>query len=158
MDENDIGYYLRATATYTDGEGEDKTAQAVSDEPVQMKDYSNNNPEFLDEDPDTDDDETQTALTRKVPENSPTGTAVGDPVVATDLGESGLQQVLTYSLKSTNTDADKFTIDTTDRDGKVIGQIRVASGAMLDSEHGGRVHRQRWLQPPTHPGRMTPSR
>ena len=44
---DDVGKYLRATATYTDGQGEDKIpAQAVSANAVAMKDYENAAPVF----------------------------------------------------------------------------------------------------------------
>ena len=46
--EDDVGMYLRATATYDDGEGEGKSAEAVSANPVQA-DPSNKAPMFLDE-------------------------------------------------------------------------------------------------------------
>ena len=45
---DDVGMYLRATATYDDGEGKGKSAEAVSANPVQA-DPSNDPPRFLDE-------------------------------------------------------------------------------------------------------------
>ncbi len=59
------------------------------------------------------------AATRRVTENSRAGTAVGAPVTATDANDSAL----TYSLSG----ALDFAIDAT-------GQIRVASGAVMDYE------------------------
>ena len=59
---------------------------------------------------------------RSVPENSPAGTSVGDPVTATDADSD---DELTYTL--TGTDAAAFTIDGS-------GQIKVAEGATLDYE------------------------
>ena len=59
-------------------------------------------------------------LTRSIAENSPAGTPVGAPVTATSTGGDAL----TYALSG----ADAFIIDATS------GQIRVASGAVLDYE------------------------
>ena len=56
--------------------------------------------------------------TRSVAENSPAGTAVGDPVTAKYAGSD----TLTYSLSG----SDKFSVDS------ATGQIRVAEGALLD--------------------------
>ena len=66
---------------------------------------------------------------REVPENSPAGTAVGEPVTATD--EDG--DALTYSLVSGEDDP-PFEIDGT------TGRITVASGAALDYESGDTVY------------------
>ena len=89
----DINSYLRATASYTDGEGSDKRAMVVSDYAVQGVRGNNTAPEFAeDQDPNMDGD--QTVAVRKVPENTPAGTAIGDPVVAED--KNG--DVLTYTL------------------------------------------------------------
>ena len=46
--EDDEGYFLRATASYDDGEGEDKTAEMVSYLAVRPIPYSNNTPVFRD--------------------------------------------------------------------------------------------------------------
>ena len=62
-------------------------------------------------------------LSREVPENSPSGTAVGAVVTATD-PDAG--DTLTYSLSGT--DASSFSIDSS------TGQISVASGTTLDRE------------------------
>ena len=59
-------------------------------------------------------------VTRQVAENSPGGTAVGDPVTATDADDDPL----TYSLPG----SDVFQIDS------ATGQIRVAAGAVLNYE------------------------
>ena len=61
-------------------------------------------------------------LSREVPENSATGTAVGDPVTATDPDRG---DTLTYTLSGS--DAGSFTIDGN-------GQIEVGQGASLDYE------------------------
>ena len=115
--EDDVGMYLRVRATYADGEGEGKSAEAISANPVQA-DPSNDPPMFLDED-----GKELMSTTRSVAENSEVGTAVGEPVTATDPGFDGRQETLTYSLTVVNTD---FDIDSG------TGQIRVK--AALDYE------------------------
>ena len=131
---SDVGSYLRATATYSDGHGEDDpytedldesedTARMRSDNPVLMADYENTAPVFLDQDPDMEGIQNETA-TRSIAENSAPGTAIGDPVAATDIGVDGSQEVLTYTL--TGDDASSFTIN------ERTGQISV--GTTLDYE------------------------
>ena len=121
--EDDVGMYLRATATYIDGECEPcepkKTAHAISANPVQA-DPGNKAPRFLDErgNPLT------TPTTRSVVENSVAGTAVGAPVTATDPGIDGRQETLTYVLSGAG--GRDFDIDSG------TGQIRVK--AALDYE------------------------
>ena len=66
-----------------------------------------------------------TDLERSIAENSPAGTAIGDPVAATDQGD-GRPDVLTYSL--TGADAASFDIDSG------TGQIRVKAGNIPDYE------------------------
>ena len=89
----DINSYLRATASYTDGEGSDKSAMERSEYSVERRPGSNMAPKFADDqDPVTPNDQ-DTAM-RSVPENTPAGMAIGDPVVATD--EDG--DILTYTL------------------------------------------------------------
>ena len=61
-------------------------------------------------------------LSREVPENSATGTKVGDPVTATDPDRG---DTLTYTLSGA--DASSFTIDGN-------GQIKVGQGTSLDYE------------------------
>ena len=73
--------YLQVTATYTDEHGSDKPAQVVSPHMVRAVPVAQNAaPVFPDED--TADDGIQVG--RKVDENSPPGTRVGDPVAADD--------------------------------------------------------------------------
>ena len=62
------------------------------------------------------------STTREVEENSPAGTAVGDPVTATDADDD----TLTYTLEGT--DAASFQIDSTS------GQIQTKSGVTYDYE------------------------
>ena len=100
----DIDYYLQVTASYTDPEGEGKTAMATSAYAVQGLRSDNNAPEFAaDQDPDTDVVDADAA--REVAENTPAGSAIGDPVVAED--EDG--DILTYTLDATS--AMSFDID-----------------------------------------------
>ena len=99
----DVGYYLRATVSYTDPEGSGKTAMMESDHPVQATRVSNNAPEFADDhDPNREGNQPPT---REVAENTEAGTDIGAPLVATD--EDG--DVLTYTL--TGAGADSFAID-----------------------------------------------
>ena len=121
--EEDRGNYIRATATYTDGEGPNKTAEKVSAR-VGDPPPVNSAPVF----PSTENGR------REVEENSAGGTAVGAPVEATDLnaGDSAVNDPLAYSLSGT--DAASFTIDSS------TGQISVAAGAQLDYE-GKRSYR-----------------
>ena len=49
----DVGYYLRATVSYKDGEGDGKSAMATSAHEVQAINSPNATPAFPDQDPDT---------------------------------------------------------------------------------------------------------
>ena len=109
--DTDIGGYIRATASYDDGEGSGKTAVRVSPRVGQAPPV-NSAPAF----PATERGQ------REVAEDATGGTTVGDPVAATDFNNDQL----TYSLSGADTAL--FTVDTS------TGQIRVASGAQLDFE------------------------
>ena len=127
--EDDVGMYLRATATYDDGHctpcDTKKTAHAISVNPVQA-DPSNQAPRFLD----VNGNEIGTeGTTRSVAENSEAGTAVGAPVAATDLGADGRQETLTYSLSGTG--GNSFDIDSG------TGQIRVKDALDFDEATDG---------------------
>ena len=98
----DVGNYLRATASYTNSGGTQASAYGVSAYPVRAAPANNAAPTFS----------TATA-TRSIPEDTPVGNAVGDPVTATD---TDADDVLTYTLSGT--DADSFTI------GMASGQLR----------------------------------
>ena len=128
---NDVGMYLRATATYDDGQSASgdpkKTAHAISANPVQA-DPSNDSPTFLDE---NGNDVTEVGTTRSIAENSEAGTAVGAPVAATDPGPDGRQETLTYALGGT--DAGSFDIDSG------TGQIRVKDALDFDQATGGKA-------------------
>ena len=125
--------FLRATAMYTDGEGEDKTANGTSANLVEV-DTRNRAPVFDDQDDDTDgvqNDET----TREVAENTaaPGNVNVGSPVTATDPDPNS--DPLDYTLSGD--DAGLFSVgadDQTTPDSDEGGQIKVKSGTKLDYE------------------------
>ena len=104
---DDVGIYLQATASYTDGHGTGKSAHAVMERQTGRR-----GPSF------------EGDVTLTVDENSPPGSLVGDAITATD--PDG--HVLTYSLSGT--DAASFVIDGS------TGQITVGSGTLLDYESG----------------------
>ena len=106
---NDSGQYLRASATYSDGQGPFKNAQIIARGPV--LNYAG--PLFVGAE--------SGSTTVTVDENAIAGSAVGAPVTA----ESGAGGV-TYGLSGS--DASLFTVD------EMTGQIRVADGANLDYE------------------------
>ena len=108
--DEDVGHYLRATASYTDGHGPSKSAQATTTQAVQTG--ANRPPEF-----DT------TTATREVPENAEAGEDIGAPVTAADPDD---EDTLTYSLEGT--DAASFEIVS---DG---GQIRTKTGVTYNHE------------------------
>ena len=108
--DGDVGYHLRATASYTDGHGPGKTAQAASTQAVQAG--ANRPPEF----------DSATA-TREVPENTEAGENIGAPVTATD-PDTG--NTLTYTLEGA--DLDSFDIDS------ASGQIQTKPGVTYDHE------------------------
>ena len=93
------GYYLRATVDYTDGEGGGKPAEAIAGQVG----TANTRPQF----PDSETGQ------RTVPENSRSGTNIGDPVAAEDQENNSL----TYTL--TGVHGESFTIVSS------TGQLRV---------------------------------
>ena len=108
--DGDVGYHLRATASYTDGHGPGKTAQAASTQAVQAG--ANRPPEF----------DSATA-TREVPENTEAGENIGAPVTAAD-PDTG--DTPAYTLEGA--DLDSFDIDS------ASGQIQTKSGVTYDHE------------------------
>lgn len=106
--EDDDGYYLRATATYTDGYDSGNMAMDETTSAV----VSNSTPVFVD----------GAMTTREVPENSAEGMDVGAPVTATDADND----TLTYALSGM--DAMYFDLDSN------TGQITVGMGTMLNHE------------------------
>ena len=107
----DLNNYLRATASYDDGEGSGKTAQAESENQVQPAPVMNTAPEFP----------TSETGRREVEENTPSGETIGDPVAAED---PDIGDTLTYKLEGT--DAAAFDMD------ESSGQLRTK--AALDYE------------------------
>ena len=100
-DDDDIGYYLRATATYLDGVGSERdsaagdTLFAVEERPV-----VNAAPAFADD----DDDSTNLVMHgRNVKENAKVGSSVGNPVVASDADNDPLLYSLTDGDEDANT-------------------------------------------------------
>ena len=104
---DDVGIYLQATASYTDGHGPGKSAHAVTERQTAQR-----GPSF------------EGDVTLTVDENTPPGSLVGDAITATDPDGD----VLTYSLSGT--DASSFVLDGS------TGQITVGSGTLLDYESG----------------------
>ena len=90
----DEGDYLRVTAAYTDGEGPEKTARAVTATPVEVA--TGRNKPVLREHP---------TATRSIPRNAPRGSNVGAPIMATDADND----LLFYSLGGV--DAAFFVLD-----------------------------------------------
>ena len=121
--DDDEGNYIRARASYTDGEDSGKMAEKVSPR-VGDAPPVNSAPVFP---------TTETGQ-REVAENATGSTNIGDPVAATDLnaGDSAVNDPLEYSLSGT--DAASFTIDSG------TGQLRLAQGVTLDYE-GKRSYR-----------------
>ena len=109
-DTDDVGYFLRVTAAYTDGHGPNKSRVLVSANTVKAAPVTNDRPSFDEPTP-----------TRSIAENARARAAVGRPVTATD-PNSG--DVLTYELSG----SDLFTIDSNS------GQIRVKTQRTLDHE------------------------
>ena len=107
----DVGMWLRATASYNDGQGSSKSASAVSTNTVRAAPVVNRRPEFP---------ATETGL-RAVAENTPAGRSIGAPVAATD-PDAGDR--LTYTLAGA--DADRFDLD------EQTGRLRTK--AALDHE------------------------
>ncbi len=114
----DLNHYLRVTASYTDGEGSGKAAEAVSTNAVQEAPSAPNTaPSFP---------SSETGR-REVEENTPAGREFGDPVEATD---DNAEDTLTYKLEGVNAAA--FDID------ELSGQLRTE--APLDYDEGKRSY------------------
>ena len=105
----DLDNYLRATASYTDGHGENKTAQERTTQKVQT---GINRPA----------DFSAASTTREVVENTAAGQPVGAAVTANDDDNDDL----TYSMSGG--DANLFDFETG------TGQIKVKAGTTLDYE------------------------
>jgi len=81
-DPDDVGEDLTFGVSYVDRHGTTKTTTVESDNPVRVAPDTNSRPEFE-----------STSTTRSVAEKTPPGTAIGDPVTASDPGDP-----LTYTL------------------------------------------------------------
>ena len=112
-----IGRYIRATASYTDGNSSGKIARGVSPR-VGAPPPVNSAPVFP---------SSETGQ-RDLPEDAKGTDAIGVPVAATDLnaGDSAVNDPLIYSLSGT--DADSFSIDPS------TGQLSLAQNVALDYE------------------------
>ena len=86
--EADVGRYLRATASYTDGKGSGKSAEGVSDNAALAAAQTNSSPAFP---------STETG-NRAVSEDEAVGQNIGSPVAAADDGNDAL----TYFLGGTD--------------------------------------------------------
>ena len=132
---NEARMYLKATASYTDGEDSGQSAEMTSVNQV-LADTTNKAPYFPDTDPDTEGMQDE-GRERSVVENTVAGAAddgdvVGEPVTAMDPnGDS-----LTYTLGGP--DAGLFKVDQDDivnaQNENGGGQIRVGAGTKLDKE------------------------
>ena len=111
----DVGSYLQVTATYDDGQGANKSAQAVSDFVVREEPASNEGPSF-----------SRGTETREVSEDAVVGADVGDPVTATDPNADD-EGKLTYTLGGT--DVNSFTIDA------ALAQIKTATTLDYETEN-----------------------
>ena len=116
----DVNYYLRATVSYDDGEGDGKSARATSANRVQAINSPNDTPAFLDQDSSMTGVQND-AATRTIGENADAGANVGAPVAA----EDDDSDILTYTLDD---DASSFKIDA------ATGQITVGAETELDFE------------------------
>ena len=113
----DAGKYLRATATYTDGEGAGKSAQGVTHNAVQAAPVTNRAPEF-----------TADMADRNVAENTSAGENIGGPVTAAD-PDSG--DTLVYSLSGV--DAASFDIEA------ATGQLKTLAALDYESKNSYQV-------------------
>ena len=119
----DEGMYLRATVTYSDRFGSDKTAATVSANRVEARPLFNAAPSLADQD--EDEDALHIDVSRSVAENTPLGMAVGRPVSATDADDD----ILFYELLNTPDLEDddgvaRFTIDSLSGGGQAAVQCR----------------------------------
>ena len=133
--------YLRATATYTDVHGSDKNAQVVSPHMARAVPAANNAaPVFPDEDTTTT---TSIEVGRKVDENSPPGTRVGEPVVTNDaLGDV---PTYTHDWRHQRVSADRIDPATGQITVGPIERCWIADGETVPCYAHGQ-----WLRPPTH--------
>ncbi len=110
---DDAGKFLRAQASYDDGQGTGKTAYDTAGNAVLAAPPTNQPPAFDD----------GASASRSVAESADGGDAIGTAIGATDPNTG---DTLTYGL--TGTDASRFAIDAT------TGQVSLAASASLDYE------------------------
>ena len=118
----DVGSKLKAKATYMDDEDDenDKTAEGSSARSVRSVPTSGNtDPAFPDQNPSTLDPDT--AQTREIAENTPSGRNIGARVVAIDP-----RDVLTYSIDAAAEDT--FDID------RATGQLKTQASLNADAD------------------------
>ena len=136
---SDVGLYLRVTATYVDGSGEDDpftdevdeskdTISAVSANPVAASDYENMPPKFKDRD--TDKEGNQIDATFEVKEDIASGSNVGDKIVASDIGADGNEETLRYVLQ--DVDQNNLPSDYTFVIDSATAQISLGGNKKLD--------------------------
>ena len=122
-DTGDIGNYLRVAVTYNDAQmPDDKSSTNVIEGQRTLEDISKNAVREL---PETNAAPvfTERSVTREVPENTPAGDSVGDPVKATDADED----LLSYTL-SGGADKGAFEVNLE------TGQIEVGADTKLNFE------------------------
>ena len=122
---DDVGMYLRASVAYSDRFGSGKTASAVSARRVEARTLANAAPSFADQD--EDEGTAYIDITRSIPENTPEGAVLGDPLSAKDAdGDLLFYELLnTPDLEDEDGDA-RFTIDS------LSGQLRVGKSLWAD--------------------------
>ena len=142
---DEVGYYLQATATYSDGLGDGRdSASAVTTFAVEKRPASNSQPSFAvqDEDPDLEGNQ----VTRILKETAKVGSSVGNAVTATDADNDPLLYSLsdgdedpnTEGIQHINSDDNTDTPDRSDGDSTWFsvnartGQITVSSSKSQD--------------------------
>ena len=115
--DDDVGMYLRAVATYSDARGPNKTADLVSDNPVQAAREDNTAPRFP-----------SPTATRQMMENHKD--AIGAPITATDT-DGDVRALLEIDVAGADAGADNglFTID------KLTGELKAMGEAGLRHSH-----------------------
>ena len=127
---DDVGYYLRATAMYTDKHGSGKMASVVSENPVEERTRANARPNFDDHD-DANTTETGKQIARTVDENAK-GAQVGKPITAKDDDDALLYELSDASSATVGTDNN---IDETDlfginsRTGQITTKVKLDSSS-----------------------------
>ncbi len=130
---DDVGDTLTAVASYTDGEGSDKTAMEEASSAVAV-DTRNRAPVFEDQDAETDGVQNE-STTRTVAEN--TEAVAADDAIDTDDTADNVGGVVTATDPDPNTEALIYTLGGADADKFRVrnnGQIEVGAGTELDYE------------------------